>query len=99
MDTSLHQTPVSLSIVLAALLAWGLAAALAFNLLGGPLVERSCQTGCVQILALASLLVAVVGLLLGYRRPRHWLTQLAALACLALLGIYLTIFFIGTLTG
>lgn len=86
--------------LLAALLSWGLTAALATNLLGGPFAERSCQTGCMQGLGAAAFLIAVAGVLLGVRRrPRHPLDALVALALLGLIAIYLTTFFIGVLTG
>lgn len=86
--------------LLAALLGWGLTAALAANLLSGPFAERSCQTGCVQALGLAAFLTAVAGVLLGVRRrPRRPLDALATLSLLGLIAIYLTTFFIGVLTG
>ena len=71
--------------------------ALAFNMLSGPFEARSCQTGCMQSLGLASFIVAVAGVLLGRRRPHHWVTLLCLLSMLGLIGIYLTTFFIGVL--
>ena len=86
--------------LLAALLGWGLTAALVANLLGGPFAERSCQTGCVQALGLAAFLSAVAGVLLGVRRrPRQPLDALVTLSLLGLIAIYLTTFLIGVLTG
>ena len=99
MNGSRYPAPVSPGIVLAAAVSWGLAVALGFNLLGGPFEARSCQTGCVQSLALASFAVAVAGVLFGRRGPHHLLSLLCLLAMLGLIVIYLTTFLIGVLTG
>lgn len=99
MDRASFRAAVAPAPLLAALLSWGLTAALAANLLGGPFAARSCQTGCVQLLGLAAFLLAVAGVLLGARRPRHPVNTLATLALLGLIAIYLTTFFIGVLTG
>ena len=99
MNASRYYTAVSPWTVLATVVSWGLAVALAYNLLSGPFEARSCQTGCMQSLALASFLVAVAGVLVGHRPPRHLLTVLCLLAMLGLIGVYLTTFFIGTLFG
>lgn len=90
---------ISLWTVLAAILSWGLAVVLVYNLLDGPFAHRSCQTGCVQSLALASFLTACAGTLLWPRRPQHPLTTLCLLSMLGLIAIYLTTFFIGVLYG
>lgn len=100
MDRASFRAAVAPAPLLAALLGWGLTVALAANLLGGPFAERSCQTGCVQLLGLAAFLSAVAGVLLGVRRrPRRPLDALVTLALLGLIAIYLTTFFIGVLTG
>ena len=100
MDRASFRAAVAPAPLLAALLGWGLTVALAADLLGGPFAERSCQTGCVQILGLAAFLSAVAGVLLGVRRrPRQPLDALVTLALLGLIAIYLTTFFIGVLTG
>lgn len=100
MDRASFRAAAAPGPLLAALLGWGLTAALAANLLGGPFAERSCQTGCVQALGLAAFLSAVAGVLLGVRRrPRRPLDALVTLALLGLIAIYLTTFFIGVLTG
>ena len=100
MDRASFRAAVAPAPLLAALLGWGLTVALAANLLGGPFAERSCQTGCVQLLGLAAFLSAVAGVLLGVRRrPRRLLDALVTLSLLGLIAIYLTTFFIGVLTG
>ena len=99
MDRASLRAAVAPGPLLAALLSWGLTAALAANLLGGPFAERSCQTGCMQVLGAAAFLIAVAGMLLGPRRPRRALDALASLALLGLIAIYLTTFFVGVLTG
>ncbi len=99
MDSASLRAAVAPWPLLAALLSWGLTAALAANLLGGPFAERSCQTGCMQILGAAAFLIAVAGVLLGPRRPRRALNALVSLALLGLIAVYLTTFFIGVLTG
>lgn len=102
MDRASFRAAAAPGPLLAALLGWGLTAALAANLLGGPFAERSCQTGCVQALGLAAFLSAVAGVLLGVRRrprPRRPLDALVTLSLLGLIAIYLTTFFIGVLTG
>ena len=85
--------------LLAAAVSWGLTVAMAANALSGPFAERACQTGCLQILAAASVLAAALGLAFGHSAPRHPVTLLALLSLLGLLAIYLTVFLIGTLTG
>ena len=85
--------------ILAAAASWILTIAVTYNLLGGTFDERSCQTGCVQTLATASFVVAVIGILFGHRHPRHPVTLLALLAMIALAGIYLTVLFVGVLLG
>lgn len=99
MDSASFRAAVALWPLLAALLSWGLTAALAVNLLGGPFAARSCQTGCMQALGAAAFLIAVAGALLGPRRPRRALNALVSLALLGLIAVYLTTFFIGVLTG
>ena len=100
MDRAPLRAAVAPGPLLAALLGWGLTVALAANLLSGPFAERSCQTGCVQLLGLAAFLSAVAGVLLGVRRrPRRPLDALVTLALLGLIALYLTTFFIGALTG
>ena len=99
MDSASFRAAVAPWPLLAALLSWGLTAALAANLLGGPFAGRSCQTGCMQVLGAAAFLIAVAGVLLGPRRPRRALNALVSLALLGLIAIYLTTFFIGVLTG
>lgn len=99
MDSASFRAAVAPWPLLAALLSWGLTAALAVNLLGGPFAARSCQTGCMQVLGAAAFLTAVAGVLLGPRRPRRALNALVSLALLGLIAIYLTTFFIGVLTG
>ena len=99
MNRSRYYTAISPWTVLATAVSWGLAIALVFNLLGGTFETRSCQTGCVQSLALASFIVAVAGVLVGHRPPRHLVTLLCLLSMLGLILIYLTTFFIGVLFG
>ena len=98
MSTS-HYSAISPWTVLAAIVSWSLTIALTYNLLGGTFAERTCQTGCVQTLAIAAFAVAVVGILFGHRPPRHPVTVIALLALFALTGIYLTVFFVGVLLG
>ena len=85
--------------LLAALAGWGLTVVMVAHALSGPFAGRTCQTGCMQILAAASVLAAALGLAFGHRAPRHPVTLLALLSLLGLLAIYLTVFLIGTLTG
>ena len=97
MIASRYYTAISPWTVLATAVSWGLTVALVFNLLGGPFEARSCQTGCMQSLALASFIVAVAGVLVGHRPPHHLVTLLCLLSMLGLIIIYLTTFFIGVL--
>ena len=97
MISSRHYVAISPWAALATVISWGLTVAVVINLLGGTFDERSCQTGCVQNLAVSSFLVALAGVLVGHRPPRHSITILCLLAMLALIGIYLTVFFIGVL--
>ena len=99
MNGSRYYAAISPWTVLATAVSWGLAVALGFNLLGGPFEARSCQTGCLQSLALASFIVAVAGVLVGRRPPHHLVTLLCLLSMLGLILIYLTTFFIGVLFG
>ena len=96
---SRYYTAISPWTVLAMVVSWSLTVALVFNLLGGPFETRSCQTGCVQSLGLASFIVAVAGVLVGHRPPHHLVTVLCLLSMLGLILIYLTTFFIGVLLG
>ena len=97
MNGSRFYTAISPWTVLATAVSWGLTVALAFNLLGGPFEMRSCQTGCMQSLGLASFIVAVAGVLVGHRPPHHLVTLLCLLSMLGLILIYLTTFLIGVL--
>lgn len=99
MHSSRYYTAISPWTALATAVSWGLTAALVFNLLGGPFEARSCQTGCMQSLGLASFIVAVAGVLIGHRPPHHLVTLLCLLSMLGLIVIYLTTFFIGVLFG
>ncbi len=92
-----NYTNISLWTVLAALISWTLTIVLVVNMLGGPFAQRTCQTHCIQILAIASFLTACAGTLLWPRRPQHPLTTLCLLSMLGLIVIYLTTFFIGVL--
>ena len=99
MNSSRYYAAISPWTVLATAISWGLTVALVLNLLSGPFEARSCQTGCMQSLGLASFLVAVAGVLVGHRPPRHLVTLLCLLSMLGLILIYLTTFFIGVLLG
>ena len=99
MIASRYYTAISPWTVLATAVSWSLTVALVFNFLGGTFDERICRTGCVQSLALASFIVAVAGVLIGHRPPHHLVTLLCLLSMLGLIGIYLTIFFVGVLFG
>lgn len=99
MNASRYYAAISPWTVLATVVSWSLTVALVFNLLGGPFEARSCQTGCMQSLGLASFIVAVAGVLLGHRPPHHLVTLLCLLSMLGLILIYLTTFFIGVLFG
>ncbi len=86
-------------VVLATLVSWGLASALVYNLLGGDFAQRSCQTLCVQMIALASVIVAALGLIPQPPQQRGIVTILCQLSMLGLVGMYLTTYFIGTVFG
>lgn len=97
MIASRYYTAISPWTVLTTAVSWSLTVALVINMLGGPFEARSCQTGCMQSLGLASFVVAVAGVLVGHRRPHHLVTLLCLLSMLGLIVIYLTTFFIGVL--
>ena len=87
--------------VFTAVASWALATVLVYQMLSGNFDQRSCQTLCVQMIALATLVIPILGLTLfrSAHRKRHIITALCQLSMLGLLAIYLTTYFIGTVFG
>ncbi len=87
--------------VFAAVISWALASVLVYQMLSGNFDQRSCQTLCVQMIALAALAAPIFGLALfpSAHHKRSFITALCQLSMLGLLAIYLTTYFIGTVFG
>lgn len=84
-----------------AILAWGLAAVLVWQMLSGVFEVRTCLTDCVQTLYISALAATVAGLIAAavvwFRGQRDVLTMSSAAALVMLLGMFLTMMVIGSL--
>jgi hypothetical protein len=89
----------ALSALLLSVAGWALTVLTAMNLLSGHFDDRTCQTGCVQMLFFSSVAAGVGGLVLsvvGLRRPEGRIMSVAALLmALVLCAIFAVIFIAG----
>jgi hypothetical protein len=90
---------VALSALLLTVAGWVLTILTAMNLLSGQFDDRTCQTGCVQILFFSGVAAGVAGLVLsaiGLRRPEGRMMSVAALLlALVLCAIFAVLFIAG----
>ncbi len=85
------------------LIAWGLTAALVYNLLNGPFDGRMCESVCFSMMYWGALVLAVVGTLLCitqcFKSESGWFSKIGVLLGLLLCAKLIGVMVIGNLTG
>jgi hypothetical protein len=92
---------IALSALLLTAAGWILTALTVMNLLSGQFDDRTCQTGCVQMLFFSGVAAGVAGLVLsgiGLRRPEGRIVSvIALLMAFVLCAIFAVLFIAGNL--